>query len=57
VEDLDREVLAALSEHLFLLLTEDLAGSVMRINNAIAYLEFDMGGRYGGLKVIQLLFR
>jgi hypothetical protein len=57
VEDLDREVLAALSEHLLLLLTEDLAGSVVRINNAIAYLEFDMGGRYNGLKIIQLLFR
>jgi hypothetical protein len=57
VENLDREVLAALSEHLFLLLPEDLAGSVVRINDAVAYLELDMWQRYDGFKIIQLLFR
>jgi hypothetical protein len=57
VEDLDREVLAALTEDLLLLLSEDLARPVVWIDDAVAYLELDMWGRICRLKIIQLLFR
>ena len=57
MEDLDREVLAALAEDLFFLLAKDLAGAVVRVHDAVADLEFDVRERFCGLKVIQLLFR
>jgi hypothetical protein len=57
VEDLDREVLAALTKDLFHLLSEDLAGAVVRIDDAIADLELDVRGGFCRLKIIQLLFR
>jgi hypothetical protein len=41
VEDLDRQVLALLSEDLLLLLLEDLAGTVVRIDDVVADLEVD----------------
>jgi hypothetical protein len=49
VEDLD--------QHLLLLLPENFACTVMRIDDAVADLELDMGGRFSRLKIIQLLFR
>jgi hypothetical protein len=57
VEDLDREVLAALAENLFHLLAEDPSGPVVRIDDAVADLELDMRGRHDGLEIIQVLFR
>ena len=42
VEDLDREVLALLAEDLLLLLLEDLAGAVVRIDDVVADLELDV---------------
>jgi hypothetical protein len=41
VQDLDGEVLPLLAEDLLLLLLEDLAGSVMRVNDVVADLELD----------------
>jgi hypothetical protein len=41
VEDLDGEVLALLAEDLLLLLPEDLAGPVMRVDDVVADLELD----------------
>jgi hypothetical protein len=41
VEDLDREVLAALAEHLHLLLLQHLAGAVVGIHHMVAELELD----------------
>jgi hypothetical protein len=41
VEDLDGEVLALLAEDLLLLLAEDLAGPVMRVDDVVADLELD----------------
>ena len=42
VEDLDREVLALLAEHLLLLLLEDLARAVVRVDDVVADLELDV---------------
>jgi hypothetical protein len=42
VEDLDREVLPLLTEDLLLLLLQDLAGPVMRIDDVIADLVLDL---------------
>jgi hypothetical protein len=44
VEDLDRQVLAALAEDLARLLLEDLAGPVVRIDDVVADVEFDLRG-------------
>jgi hypothetical protein len=44
VEDLDREVLALLAENLLLLLLQDLAGPVMRVDDVIADLVLDLLG-------------
>jgi hypothetical protein len=41
VEDLDGEVLALLPEDLLVLLLQDLAGPVVRIDDAVADLELD----------------
>jgi hypothetical protein len=41
VEDLDREVLAAFAEDLHLLLLDDLAGTVMGVDDVVAELEVD----------------
>jgi hypothetical protein len=42
VEDLDREVLTLLAEDLLLLLLQDLAGPVMRVDDVIADLVLDL---------------
>jgi hypothetical protein len=42
VKDLDGEVLPLLTEDLLLLLLEDLAGAVMRIDHVVADLELDV---------------
>jgi hypothetical protein len=42
VEDLDRQVLALLAEDLLLLLLQDLAGPVMRVDDVIADLVLDL---------------
>jgi hypothetical protein len=42
VEDLDGEVLALLTEHLLEFLLEDLARSVVRIDDVVADLELDV---------------
>jgi len=52
VEDLDRQVLALLAEHLLDLLLEDPAGPVMRIDNGVADLEVDALD-LTGLKALQ----
>jgi hypothetical protein len=57
VEDLDRQVLAGLPEDLLLLLLEDLAGAVVRIDDVVADLEVDALG-LDDLQVLDdLLFR
>jgi hypothetical protein len=57
VEDLDRQILAALAEDLLALLAQDSAGAVMRVYDAIADLELNVL-RYGDRRqLIQLLFR
>jgi hypothetical protein len=56
VQDLDGEVLALLTEHLALLLLEDLARPVMGIDDVVAELELDVLD-LGGLEILQeLLF-
>jgi hypothetical protein len=57
VEDLDREVFAALAQYLLGLLAENLACAVVGVDDAVADLEFDVRGQIGRLKIIQLLFR
>jgi hypothetical protein len=42
VEDLDREVLTLLAEDLLLLLLQDLAGPVMRVDDVIADFVLDL---------------
>jgi hypothetical protein len=42
VEDLDGEVLLLLTEHLLLLLLEDLTGAVMGVHDVVAELELDV---------------
>jgi hypothetical protein len=42
VEDLDGEVLPLLTEHLLALLLQDLAGSVVGIDDVVAELELDV---------------
>jgi hypothetical protein len=56
VEDLDREVLAALAEDLLHLLLEHLARAVMRVDDALADLELQVDDDLD-LQVFQLLFR
>jgi len=55
VKDLDREVLASLAEHFLLLLLEDLASSVMRIDDLVADRVIDVGNLTGDLEVFDLL--
>jgi hypothetical protein len=58
VQDLDREVLAALTEDLLLLLSEHLAGAMMGIYDVVPHLELDERSRLGGLEILfQVLFR
>jgi hypothetical protein len=54
VEDLDREVLALLTEDLLDLFLEDLAGAVMRIDDVVADLETDVLD-LGALEILDLL--
>jgi len=42
VQDLDRQVLTLLAEDLLLLLLQDLAGPVMRVDDVIADLVLDL---------------
>jgi hypothetical protein len=56
VEDLDREVLALGAEDLLVLLLEDLAGSVMGVDDVVADLEFDRLDLTGDLEVLQVVF-
>jgi len=42
VKDLDGEVLALLTEDLLVLLLDDLAGPVMRIDNVVTEIELDV---------------
>jgi hypothetical protein len=42
MKDLDREVLALLTEHHFLFLLEDLAGTVVGVHDAVAEFEIDV---------------
>jgi len=55
VEDLDREVLAALAEHLLLLLLQDLARPVVRIDDVVPDLVLDVGRLSGDLEVREIL--
>jgi hypothetical protein len=52
VEDLDREVLPLLAEDLLLLLLQDLAGPVMRVDDVIADLVLDLLRLPRDLKVL-----
>jgi hypothetical protein len=55
VEDLDGEVLARLTQDLLLLLLDDLAGPVVRVDHVIAHLVLDVGDLTGDLEVFDLL--
>ena len=55
VEDLDRQVLALLAQHLLLLLLQDLARPMMRIHDVVPDLVFDVGGLSGDLEVREIL--
>jgi hypothetical protein len=55
VKDLDRQVLALLPEDLLLFLLEDLACTVVRVDDVVADLEVDALGLDD--KVLDLLFR
>jgi hypothetical protein len=57
VEDLDRQVLAFLAEHLFVFLAQHLAGAVVGIDDAVPDLELDERQRFGSLEILQVLFR
>jgi hypothetical protein len=56
MKDLDREVLALLPEHLPNFLLEDLARSVMRIDDVVAALELDVLDDRGLEVLEQVLF-
>jgi hypothetical protein len=51
VKDLDRQVLALLTQYFLLLLLEDLAGAVMRVDDAIADLVVEEGRLTAELEV------
>jgi hypothetical protein len=53
VQDLDREVLALLTEHLAPLLLEDLPGPMMRIHDVVTEFELDVLDR--AVQVLQQL--
>jgi hypothetical protein len=55
VEDLDREVLAHLTQDRLVLLLEDLAGPVVRVDDVVADLEQDVLD-LGYLEVLDVLF-
>jgi hypothetical protein len=54
VQDLDREVLALLAEQLLLLFLEDLARSVVRVDDLVADLELDRRGLRLEIEVVEL---
>ena len=57
MQDLDREVLALLAKDVLELLADDLACSVMRVDDVVANLELDMRERLGGIEIlVQVLF-
>jgi len=56
VKDLDRQVLAPLAEDVLLLLLEDLASPVVRIDDVVADLELDVLDFDRDLEVLELLF-
>jgi len=55
VEDLDGEVLPRLTEDLLVLLLDDLAGPVMRVDDVVAELELDVLDLADDFKVLQKL--
>jgi hypothetical protein len=55
MEDLDREVLPSLPEHLLHLLLDDLSGPVMGIDHLVADLILDLRSFPGDLEVFDLL--
>jgi hypothetical protein len=54
VEDLDGEVLAHLAEDLLVLLLDDLAGAVMRVDDVVTDLEVDALGLSGDVQILDL---
>jgi hypothetical protein len=52
VQDLDRQVLTLFAEDLLLLLLQDLAGPVMRVDDVIADLVLDLLGLPRDLEVL-----
>jgi hypothetical protein len=54
VEDLDGEVLAGLTEDLLVLLLDDLAGAMMRVDDVVADLEVDALGLSGDVQILDL---
>jgi hypothetical protein len=56
VQDLDRQVLALLAEDLLLLLLEDLAGTMVWVDDVVAELELDVLGLTGDLEVLEQCF-
>jgi hypothetical protein len=52
VQDLDRQVLTLLAEDLLLLLLQDLAGPVVRVDDVIADLILDLLGLPRDLEVL-----
>jgi hypothetical protein len=54
VEDLDRQILAALAEDLLLLLLDYLAGAVVRIDDMVADLEVDVDDLSLDLEILDL---
>jgi len=55
VKDLDGEVLALLTEDLLVLLLDDLAGPVMRIDNVVTELELDVLDFSDDLEILEKL--
>jgi hypothetical protein len=54
VEDLDREVLAYLTEDVLLLLLDNLAGTMMRVHDVVADLEVDVDELALDLEILDL---
>jgi len=55
VEDLDREVLALLTEDLLVLLLDDLAGAMVRVDDVVTQLELDVLDFSDDLEVFEKL--
>jgi hypothetical protein len=55
VEDLDREVLALLAEDVLLFLLDDLAGTVVRVDDVVADGEVDALDLAADVQVVELI--